>query len=321
MLLILALAVMLCSTSAWAQQASVAEPQTLVSPAPVDAQNYPNIEIQAPAPPTATNAADDAGLQAATDESAESASADTQSADQTGQSAQAGNDDSGTVPATTSNSTGQNPPAVTPAQAPPNEQQTPPPQPKRILGIMPNFRAVSAGESGPPPTPKRAFTIATQNSFDYSSFIFVGFTSAFAEWSDSHKQLGEGMTGFGRYYWRGFVDKADGNYWVIFVLPTIFHQDERYHALGKGGVWKRFVYSVSRVVITPNYDGNETFNVSELLGRGIAQGVSLSYYPSQTRTLGGISSKYGYAIMRDALTNTFREFWPDIAVHVLHRHP
>jgi hypothetical protein len=24
---------------------------------------------------------------------------------------------------------------------------------------------------------------------------------------------------------------------------------------------------------------------------------------------------------RDALTNTFREFWPDIAVHVLHRHP
>ena len=23
----------------------------------------------------------------------------------------------------------------------------------------------------------------------------------------------------------------------------------------------------------------------------------------------------------DALTNAFREFWPDIAVHVLHRHP
>ena len=59
----------------------------------------------------------------------------------------------------------------------------PPPQPKRILGIMPNFRAVSAGTIPPPPTPKQAFVIATRNSFDYSSFIFVGITSAFAEWS------------------------------------------------------------------------------------------------------------------------------------------
>ncbi|MGC2330165.1 MAG: hypothetical protein WA581_01815 [Candidatus Acidiferrales bacterium] len=197
----------------------------------------------------------------------------------------------------------------------------PNPQPKRILGIMPNFRAVSAGENPPPPTPKQAFVIATRNSFDYSSFIFVGLTSAFAEWSDAHKQLGEGMEGYGQYYWRGFIDKADGNYLVIFALPTVFHQDERYFAMGKGGFWKRFGYSISRVAVTPNYEGHDSFNVSELLGRGMAQGISLAYYPSQTRTFGGIASKYGYAILRDASTNAFREFWPDIAVHVLHRHP
>lgn len=34
-----------------------------------------------------------------------------------------------------------------------------------------------------------------------------------------------------------------------------------------------------------------------------------------------MASKYGYAIGRDMLTNAFRQFWPDIAVHVLHRHP
>ena len=63
----------------------------------------------------------------------------------------------------------------------PGDRGTPPPnqQPKRILGIMPNFRAVSAGALPPPPTPKQAFIIATQNSFDYSSFIFVGITSLF----------------------------------------------------------------------------------------------------------------------------------------------
>jgi hypothetical protein len=117
------------------------------------------------------------------------------------------------------------------------------------------------------------------------------------------------------------VDKTDGNYWVIFLLPSVFHQDERYYAMGKGGFWKRAIYSATRILITPDYNGHNSFNVSELLGRGIAQGISLSYYPSQTRTGSAIASKYGYALGRDALTNVFREFWPDIAVHVLHRQP
>jgi hypothetical protein len=194
-------------------------------------------------------------------------------------------------------------------------------QPKRILGLMPNYRAVSAGVIPPPPTPKEAFKIATDNSFDYSAFVFTGLTSLIAEGNDSHPQLGKGIPGFWAYSWRGFLDKTDGNYWVIFALPTVFHEDERYFALGHGPILKRGVYAASRVVITPDYHGHNTFNTSELLGRGIAQGISTTYYPSQDRSVGDVASKYGYAILRDAATNTFREFWPDIAVHVLHRNP
>ncbi|HEY3742384.1 MAG TPA: hypothetical protein VGL53_21185, partial [Bryobacteraceae bacterium] len=194
-------------------------------------------------------------------------------------------------------------------------------QPKRILGIMPNYRAVSAGAIPPPPTPKQAFIIATRNSFDYSSFIFVGITSLLAESTNAHPQLGHGIGGFGEYYWRGFLDKTDGNYLVIFALPTVFHQDERYYAKGQGNVLKRAVYAASRVLITPSYSGHQSFNASEVFGRGMAQAISLAYYPSHDRTGGALATKYGFAIGRDALTNVFREFWPDIATHVLHRHP
>ena len=194
-------------------------------------------------------------------------------------------------------------------------------QPKRILGVMPNYRAVSAGQIPPPPTWRQAFKIASQNSFDYSSFVFVGFTSGIADLEGAHKQLGHGLPGYWGYYWRGFVDKTDGNYLVIFAMPTIFHQDERYYALGEGGILKRAVYAASRVLITPNYHGHNSFNASELLGRAAAQGISATYYPSADRTAGELATKLGYAIMRDALTNVFREFWPDIATHVLHRHP
>jgi hypothetical protein len=197
----------------------------------------------------------------------------------------------------------------------------PPPQPKRILGLMPNYRAVSAGEVPPPPTPRQAFKIATENSFDYSSFIFVGITSMLAEGSDAHPQLGKGVGGYWAYYWRGYVDKTDGNYWVIFALPTVLHEDERYYARGEGEIFKRGVYASTRILITPNYRGKKTINGAELLGRGIASAISLTYYPSKEQTFGTFAEKYGYALGRDALTNTFREFWPDIAVHVLHRHP
>ena len=199
-------------------------------------------------------------------------------------------------------------------------KHTPPPQPKRILGVMPNYRAVSAGTKPPPPTPREAFMVATRNSFDYSSFVFVGITSLLAEGTNAHSQLGKGVGGYWAYYWRGYLDKTDGNYWVDWAMPTVFRQDERYYAKGEGGFWKRGVYSATRVLITPNYHGKNTFNVSEVLGRGASQAISLTYYPSQTQTASGFAEKYAYAIGRDALTNVFREFWPDINAHVIHRH-
>ena len=217
-------------------------------------------------------------------------------------------------------SSSQLPNAPTPAATPTHKKPLPP-QPKRILGVMPNYRAVSAGVIPPPPTPKEAFTIATQQSFDYSAFIFVGITSLLAEGENTHPPLGKGVAGFGRYYWRGYLDKTDGNYLVTFALPTVLHEDERYYAKGEGSFLDRGVYAASRILITPNYHGHNTFNASDVFGRGIAQVISATYYPSTDRSAGDIAVKYGWAIGRDALTNVFREFWPDINAHVLHRHP
>ena len=198
-------------------------------------------------------------------------------------------------------------------------------QPKRILGIMPNYRAVSAGALPTPPTPKQAFIVATQNSFDYSAFIFVGITSLLADATRAHPGIGQnGLPGYAGYYWRGFLDKTTGNYMVVFALPSVLHEDERYYARGEGngGILKRGVYAATRILITPDYHGKNTFNASEVFGRAIAQGISTTYYPKADRTAGALAVKYGWAMGRDALTNVFREFWPDIAVHVLHRrHP
>jgi hypothetical protein len=91
--------------------------------------------------------------------------------------------------------------------------------------------------------------------------------------------------------------------------------------MGEGSIWKRGLYAATRIFVARNYHGENTLNVSELLGRGIAQGISTTYYPSQSNTGEELATKYAYSLGRDALTNVFREFWPDIATHVFHRHP
>ncbi len=225
----------------------------------------------------------------------------------------------------------QAPSALTPQAAPPNAENaaempktTVDPrqqQPKRILGFMPNYRAVSAGEIPPPPSAKQSFDLATVNSFDYSSIVFGGLTSLLAEGTNTHPDLGKGVSGFWGYYWRGFIDKTDGNYLVVFALPTLLHEDVRYYAMGHGGFKRRAFYAASSVLIARNYQGEKTFSGAEVFGRAIAQGASMLYYPDQDNTIGALLSRYGYSIGRDAITATFREFWPDIATHVLHRHP
>jgi len=216
-------------------------------------------------------------------------------------------------------------PAPAPPQAKPAPQQSggnpAQQQPRRILGIMPNYRAVSAGAIPRPPGPRQSFIMATENSFDYSAFIFVGATSLLAEADDAHPALGKGVGGYWAYSWRGFLDKTDGNYLVMWAFPTVFHEDERYFAEGQGPILHRVLYAVSSVAVARNYQGAHTFNFSEILGRGASQAVSITYYPSSADTASAIGQKYAYALGRDALTNTFREFWPDISTHVLHRRP
>ena len=49
-------------------------------------------------------------------------------------------------------------------------------QPTRILGIMPNFRSVSGGVKPHPLGWKYNARVATDQAFDYSSFISVSYT-------------------------------------------------------------------------------------------------------------------------------------------------
>ena len=208
------------------------------------------------------------------------------------------------------------PDSPTPQNVPPNSIRQP--QTKRILGIIPNFRAVSTDETLPPQSVKDKFVTASEDSFDYSSLIIPGMLAGLGMARKSVPEFHQGGAGYARYYWHSFVDQTTENYMVEFIVPTITHEDTRLYTLGRGGFFKRTGYALSRVVVTRSDSGNHVFNVSEIVGAGASAGLSNLYYPSAERGLGNTGKQWGTDIGIDAATFVFKEFWPDINHRFFH---
>ena len=185
-------------------------------------------------------------------------------------------------------------------------------QSKRILWIFPNYRAVSANVQLPPLAFKSELWLATQDSFDYSSFVSAGILSGVSQVNKSYPEFGQGARGFGRYYWHAVADQAVGNYLTEAIVPALTHEDPRYYTLGHGGFFKRTGYAVSRLLVTRTDSDGRTFNFSEILGNGAGAGISDTYYPSQERTWTKTGQKWITQVALDGVFNIFKEFWPDI---------
>lgn len=192
-------------------------------------------------------------------------------------------------------------------------------QPKRILYIIPNYRAVSADANVPPLDAKGKFKLFVEDSFDYSTFLYVGFLSGIGMAQKSVPQFSDGADSFARYYYHIFADQAVGNFFTEFALASAFKQDPRYFTLGRGGFLKRTGYALSRLAVTRTDSGGSAINFSEIVGNGAAAGISGLYYPAQYRTWTKTGQRWEEQLALDGVFNVVKEFWPDIRHSVLHQ--
>ena len=191
-------------------------------------------------------------------------------------------------------------------------------QSKRILWVIPNYRAVSANTQLPQLSVKKKFWLATEDSFDYSSFALAGILALNSEAHNSTPEFHKGLPGFGRYYWHSAADLAVGNYFTEAIVPALTREDPRYYTLGHGGFLHRTRYALSRLVVTRTDSGGSAFNLSEIAGNGAGAGISNLYYPRQERTWSQTWQKWVLQVGIDGIFNMGKEFWPDINHRVFH---
>jgi hypothetical protein len=187
-----------------------------------------------------------------------------------------------------------------------------PTQSDRMFYIVPNFAAVSADTQLPRLNTREKFWIATKDSVDYTSFLWAGVLAGQGFAFKTSPELHQGMAGYGRYYWRAFLDQASDAYFTEAIVPAIRHEDPRYYTLGHGGFFRRAGYSLSRLFLTKMDSGKIGFNYSEVVGNGLSAGLSNLYYPPQERGFRKTLENWGTGMESAAINNVVKEFWPDI---------
>ncbi len=212
-----------------------------------------------------------------------------------------------------------------PAPGPPTQPGTPAKsnqsgsEPKRILGIVPNYRTSPSLANYEPISAKEKFVIASQDSFDRGTVILAAVFAGEAQLTNANRAFGQGAAAYGRYFGTSYADFVIGNYMTEAIYPTILHQDPRYFRRGTGSTWSRIVYAIGQTFWIHSDSGRMQFNYSEILGNATAAAISTAYY-QDNRDVGDAVTKLGTQIGVDMAANIVKEFSADINRKFFRKH-
>jgi hypothetical protein len=212
-------------------------------------------------------------------------------------------------------------PAQAPAAQPGTLAQSNPSEtePKRILGIVPNYRTFPSLTNYEPISAKEKFVIATQDSFDRGTVILAAAFAGEGQLTNANRAFGQGAAGYGRYFGASYGDFVIGNYMTEAIYPTILHQDPRYFRRGTGSTWSRLLYAIGQTFWTHSDSGRMQFNYSEVLGNSTAVAISSAYY-RDNRDAGDAVTKLGTQIGVDMGANILKEFSSDLNRKFFRKH-
>jgi hypothetical protein len=143
--------------------------------------------------------------------------------------------------------------------------------------------------------------------------LLPAFVSAgYGQLVDSDPHYGTDSAAFGERLGAAALRDASMRFFADSLLPTLVHEDPRYYRKASGSYGSRGWHAVQRVVVDESDHGHQRLDVSDIFGRLIASGLTLTYYPHRSTNGGAVVRTWGTSIVGAAGDNLFLEFWPDI---------
>jgi len=195
-------------------------------------------------------------------------------------------------------------------------------QEERILGVLPNYLVIEdPHRSVAALTATQKFNLFLRETTDPFTFVSAGIAAGLSQPGNSTPRYGVGAGPYGQRLGAAYADIALGNFFSDAVLASVFHQDPRYYRMGPGhSVLHRTAYSLSRLFVTRQDSGRSAFNISGVLGTGLAIGLSNAYYPECNVNGSTAGSHFMSNVIGASVANLLPEFWPDMKQKFTRRH-
>jgi hypothetical protein len=133
-------------------------------------------------------------------------------------------------------------------------------------------------------------------------------------WMNRPPEWGQGWDAYGERFGSNLAYNGIRQT-ISYGISIPFHEDNRYFASGKHGVWGRTGYAVLSTFTARHPDGSQRFSVSAVTGVVGASALTSIWGPGSWKGTGNIAENAGVSFAVTAAFNVVREFLPDI----LHR--
>jgi hypothetical protein len=189
--------------------------------------------------------------------------------------------------------------------------QLPPPcraeNPIQLIVTSKNVQPLTSNEKG---------LLAIRDFVDPFNFATIAAYSAVVVAANAHSPYGPGLAGFGRLTGYGLAADARGEFFETYAIPSLLHEDPRYHRMPEAGFKRRVWHAVEHTYVSQHDDGRPMPNYATLLSYPISGEISDLYVPGIQTDLRSTGKRVAIGIATDPAGALVAEFLPDVAKHL-----
>ncbi|MHB1022918.1 MAG: hypothetical protein ACYC46_15660 [Acidobacteriaceae bacterium] len=171
-------------------------------------------------------------------------------------------------------------------------------------------RTVEPWQAAPQLNWKNKFHMVANTELSRYASITALRAAAYEQIVGGNPDYGPGAEGFGKRLGIAYFRQGSQRFLSDGVMASVLREDPRYYRQGTGGIPSRFWHAVSRTFVTRTDSGATTFNYAAWLGRAEAAGLTVAYYPEESREGHSVLTTFRSSIIGMMASDTLREFWP-----------
>ena len=175
---------------------------------------------------------------------------------------------------------------------------------------------VADSKSATPLTSKDKGRLAVRDVVDPFNLLFVAGYSSIAIAANAHSAYGPGFKGFGKLFGYSMLLNAQGEFFGTYLIPSIVHQDPRYHRMRDASVSRRVLHALAHTVVTSHDDGAAMPNYATLLTYPISAELANLYVPGIQTDGASTARRIAIGLATDPAGSLVAEFLPDIAKRI-----